>query len=78
MIDFGILGVGDPACDYAMAWTFFNSQGREVFLKGLSQAMRNRAMGWALWKALITYESDEEERRVQAKYTIAQIEKDYD
>ena len=78
VIDFGILGVGDPACDYAMAWTFFNSQGREVFLKGLSQAMRNRAMGWALWKALITYESDEEERRVQARYTIAQIEKDYD
>ena len=32
VIDFGILGVGDPACDYAMAWTFFNSQGREVFL----------------------------------------------
>lgn len=78
VIDFGILGVGDPACDYAMAWTFFNSQGREVFLKGLSQAMRNRAMGWALWKALITYESDEEERRVQERYTIAQIEKDYD
>ena len=44
MIDFGILGVGDPACDYAMAWTFFNSQGREVFLKGLSQAMRNQAL----------------------------------
>lgn len=22
VIDFGILGVGDPACDAAMAWTF--------------------------------------------------------
>ena len=77
VIDFGILGVGDPACDYAMAWTFFDSQSRDVFLKGLSQKMRNRAMGWALWKALITYESEEEERRMNARYTIAQIEKDY-
>ena len=61
-----------------MAWTFFDSQSRKVFLKGLSQEMRNRAMGWALWKALITYESDEEERRVNARYTITQIEKDYE
>lgn len=77
VIDFGILGVGDPACDYAMAWTFFEEKSRDVFLQGISSQMRNRAMGWALWKALITYESDEDERRMNARYVIEQILKDY-
>lgn len=57
VIDFGILGVGDPACDAAMAWTFFDEDSRKVF-KGVLQMDEetwNRARGWALWKALITY-----------------------
>ncbi len=31
MIDFGILGTGDPACDYAMAWTYFDDESRKIF-----------------------------------------------
>ena len=55
MIDFGTMGVGDPACDYVMAWTFFTGKARETFLAGLDADLIARAKGWALWKALITY-----------------------
>lgn len=55
VIDFGIMGIGDPACDYAMAWTFFDDQSRRVFLQGIDGDTVNRAKGWALWKALLTY-----------------------
>lgn len=38
--------------------------------------MIDRACGWALWKALITYNSDEAERAENAQYTINEIIKD--
>ncbi|MGE7835694.1 aminoglycoside phosphotransferase family protein [Viridibacillus arvi] len=57
VIDFGILGVGDPACDAAMAWTFFDEKSRKTFKNALNMDKEtwDRARGWALWKALITY-----------------------
>ncbi|MEK3664063.1 aminoglycoside phosphotransferase family protein [Paenibacillus sp. FSL F4-0236] len=57
VIDFGILGVGDPACDAAMAWTFLDEDSRKVFkdVLQMDEETWNRARGWALWKALITY-----------------------
>lgn len=57
VIDFGILGVGDPSCDAAMAWTFFENETRKVFKNSLNfdEHTWNRARGWALWKALITF-----------------------
>ena len=76
VIDFGVLGVGDPSCDYAMAWTFFEEESRQRFLRKLDQGMIDRACGWALWKALITYNSDEAERAENAQYTINEIIKD--
>lgn len=56
VIDFGGLGIGDPACDYAIAWTFFDTESRMVFRNALAadDETWNRARGWALWKALIT------------------------
>ena len=56
VIDFGCAGVGDPACDLAVAWTFLEGQSREVFRAGLGldDAAWARGRGWALWKALIT------------------------
>ncbi|WP_059173176.1 aminoglycoside phosphotransferase family protein [Bacillus sp. FJAT-27445] len=58
VIDFGILGVGDPSCDAAMAWTFFDFESRRVFknVVKMDEETWNRARGWALWKALITYD----------------------
>ena len=57
VIDFGCLGVGDPACDLAMAWTFFDGSSREAFVTTLSldKATWARARGWTLWKALIIW-----------------------
>ena len=56
VIDFGCSGVGDPACDLVMAWTFFSGENREAFRAtlGLDHGTWARARGWALWKALIT------------------------
>nr|WP_299489378.1 phosphotransferase [Acaryochloris sp. IP29b_bin.137] len=56
VIDFGCLGVGDPACDYAIAWTFFSGESRTAFQSALAvdDATWARSRGWALWKSLIT------------------------
>ncbi len=55
VIDFGILGVGDPACDLVIAWTFFRGESREAFKAALPLDADTwaRGRGWALWKALI-------------------------
>jgi aminoglycoside phosphotransferase (APT) family kinase protein len=56
VIDFGCSAVGDPACDVAIAWTFFFGDSREAFREGLplDEPTWARGRGWALWKALIT------------------------
>jgi aminoglycoside phosphotransferase (APT) family kinase protein len=55
VIDFGTSGVGDPACDLAIAWTLFQEESREAFRTALSldDATWTRGRGWTLWKALI-------------------------
>jgi aminoglycoside phosphotransferase (APT) family kinase protein len=56
VIDFGTSGIGDPACDLAIAWTFFHEESRRAFRQALrgDAAMWARGRGWTLWKALIT------------------------
>ena len=56
VIDFGCCAVGDPACDLAIAWTFFDTESRSVFREHLpvDDGTWMRGRGWALWKALIT------------------------
>lgn len=77
VIDFGILGVGDPACDAAMAWTFFDKHSREVFksVLNMDEETWNRARGWALWKALITYNGNKNSNQVLAEesYNVIKI-----
>lgn len=55
VIDFGGLGVGDPACDLVIAWTFLKTQSRQVFKEqiNLDPDTWARARGWALWKATL-------------------------
>ncbi|MDJ0960202.1 MAG: aminoglycoside phosphotransferase family protein [Acidimicrobiia bacterium] len=50
VIDFGCLGVGDPAYDVAAAWTLFDRTGRDHFRTALDvdDATWRRAHGWAL------------------------------
>lgn len=56
IIDFGGCGVGDPACDLVMAWSFFGPRERAAFRAELplDAGTWARGRGWALWKALIT------------------------
>jgi len=64
-IDFGGTAVGDPACDLAIAWTFFADESRAAFRAavGADDDEWARGRGWALWKALITWD-DAASRRV--------------
>lgn len=64
IIDFGCSGVGDPACDLTIAWTFLSGESREAFRAAirLDAATWARARGWTLWKALITYVRERESK----------------
>jgi aminoglycoside phosphotransferase (APT) family kinase protein len=66
VIDFGTSGVGDPACDVVIAWTFFSGAAREAFRAALDvdDATWSRGRGWALWKALITLDADPRARLI--------------
>src|SRR5579859_3968305 len=54
VIDFGTCGVGDPACDTTIAWTFLSGQASRVFRQRLpvDEATWTRGRGWAIWKAM--------------------------
>ncbi len=55
VIDFGCLGVGDPACDLQVAWNLFSPQTRQVFREAMQvdEATWARGRGWALSVGLI-------------------------
>ncbi len=55
VIDFGSLGVGDPACDVMVAWKVFSAGSRDIFRARLAvdEATWSRGRGWALSQALI-------------------------
>jgi aminoglycoside phosphotransferase (APT) family kinase protein len=64
VLDFGCCAVGDPACDLAIAWTFFDAATRRTFRAELDvdDATWARGQGWALWKALTELERYREHR----------------
>jgi aminoglycoside phosphotransferase (APT) family kinase protein len=55
VIDFGCLGVGDPACDVMAAWIYLSAETRDIFRATLQvdDATWARARGWALSVGLI-------------------------
>lgn len=55
VIDFGCLGVGDPAVDLIVAWNLFSGDARDAFREALAvdDATWARGRGWALSVALI-------------------------
>ena len=55
VIDFGGLGVGDPACDVMAAWVFLSSENRAIFRAVLQvdDTTWARGRGWALSFGLI-------------------------
>ncbi len=76
VIDFGILGVGEPSCDLAMYWTFFECESASAFKNelNLSNEIWLRARAWVLWKQLLVYTNDNSER---AKDIVNRIIKEY-
>lgn len=82
VIDFGTCGVGDPACDLAIAWTLLTGQSRTAFRSGLSVDDQTwaRGRGWALWKTLVacagTLDSGGPELTA-ATYVLEQIFEEY-
>jgi aminoglycoside phosphotransferase (APT) family kinase protein len=53
VLDFGGCGVGDPACDTTIAWTFLSGDSSRIFRERLplDSATWVRGRGWAIWKA---------------------------
>jgi aminoglycoside phosphotransferase (APT) family kinase protein len=81
VIDFGSCGVGDPACDLAIAWTLLTDEGRQAFRTRLSpgEAEWTRGRGWALWKTLATYASTlgDDEKAAGARRVLGEIFSEY-
>ena len=75
VIDFGCCGVGDPACDLAIAWSTFDPAGRAAFREKLPLDRDTwlRGRGWALWKALVTLAGGDPRRAAEAERTLAQV-----
>ncbi|WP_041798769.1 aminoglycoside phosphotransferase family protein [Micromonospora aurantiaca (nom. illeg.)] len=83
VIDFGTCGVGDPACDLAIAWTLLSVEGRAAFRERLSvdDATWARGRGWALWKTLSTYsrtvdDPEDAEESAEAQRVLGEISAD--
>ncbi len=83
VIDFGTCGVGDPACDLAVAWTLLTDQARQAFRDELAvdDASWRRGRGWALWKTIATCSStskdpDHSGEFVHAKHVLDEIIRD--
>jgi aminoglycoside phosphotransferase (APT) family kinase protein len=68
VIDFGMMGVGDPACDLSIAWTLFGGESHATFraMLPLDPGTWARGRGWTLWKALIVAAGLTETNAVEA------------
>lgn len=55
VIDWGLAAIGDPAADYAAAWSWIDRSARAAFCDhlGLKDGDCLRAKGWALYGAVI-------------------------
>ena len=75
VIDFGTCGVGDPACDTTIAWTFLSGDSSRVFAERLpvDPATWTRGRGWAIWKAMKVLVAALEDDPQNAAFTLGVI-----
>jgi aminoglycoside phosphotransferase (APT) family kinase protein len=82
VIDFGLLGVGDPACDLIVAWTYLSADARALFRSTLAvdDATWSRGRGWALQFGLraAAYSADNPVLGDIGRYTLAQVLSDFE
>lgn len=57
VIDFGLMGVGDPAADVMAAWTYLPKDTRSAFRTalGTDDSTWMRARGWALYAGVVAF-----------------------
>ena len=83
VIDFGTCGVGDPSCDFAIAWTLLTRPGRQLLRERLDieESTWARGRGWALWKSVShlanALEDHDEPSEAEARLIIDAILDDY-
>ena len=75
VIDFGTCGIGDPACDLVIAWTFLRGDERKIFHEAvrLPDDAWARGRGWALWKALITLTEPKSRQYETQAHTLVEL-----
>jgi aminoglycoside phosphotransferase (APT) family kinase protein len=78
VIDFGCVGVGDPACDLIVAWNLLPARARHIFRAalGVDDATWERGRGWALSLALIQlpyYQSTNPSLAANARHVIGEV-----
>ena len=81
VIDFGCLGVGDPACDLVPAWYLFSGESRRTFrhATGADDATWSRARGWAVRAigGLIYYADTNPAMVSQCRHVLAEVVDDF-
>jgi aminoglycoside phosphotransferase (APT) family kinase protein len=83
VVDFDILGIGDPACELIVGWSLFSAETREVFRVALAvdDATWARGRGWALSVALIAlpyYETTNPVMVANARHRIDEVLADHE
>jgi len=83
VIDWGGLGVGDPACDLMVAWDLFRANGRNAFRAAIDvdDATWARGRGWALTTGLIAlpyYKDTNPVLADNARFRIGEVLADYE
>jgi len=82
VIDFGLSGIGDPACDMKVAWTFLDKGGRSKFRAAVQtdDATWARGRSWAFTMGVVAYpyykETNPEFAKI-AKRAIDEVIADY-
>lgn len=82
VIDFGCLGVGDPACDLIVAWNLLTAETRTIFrvALGVDDATWTRGRGWALSIGLIAlpyYRGTNPVLAASSRHTISEVLADH-
>lgn len=76
IIDFGLMALGDPACDLAVGWSFIPTEFREPFFDAtqVDQTTRQRGKGWGLYIGVIAYSHYRDKNPVLARIAANAIE----
>lgn len=80
VIDWGLAAIGDPAADYASAWSWVDPRARNVFRDSLNLSEGDwlRAQGWALYGAVIALSyycgSKNEALTLQSRLTLSRLD----